>query len=217
MRVLPWFALCLAGILFTMPMQAGPLLLPVPCEDWEGKPVTLERLKEKVTVVISSSRETMDVGAEVDRDLLYHFGTNQNFTLIRVADLRNVPYLARDIVISTIKARDGAELLELKERFAADGQTASLQSTAFYILDWQGKFGLTMLQASPLTEYSLFKRDLSRLTRFEKDRVERERQKLANHLHVFVLDQEGDVRAHYLDRGAARQAIPTIRGLLPPA
>ncbi|AGY60072.1 hypothetical protein [Gloeobacter kilaueensis] len=213
-------ALTLAlGMAWASPLLAASPLTQGPGVDWQGKPISLDRLKDRVTVVIASSNDTKDVGAVVDQALLSAFGDNPRFQLIRVVNLVGVPSFAEDIVIDTIKERDAAEMDRIKAEYTAAGRTYQPPvADTFFVLDWEGRLRQALLAASPRPEYALFKEPPRRTTSRYKSPEQKERESLDNHLHVFLLDTNGEVKAHYLDAVAVEQALNDVRSqLTPPA
>ena len=208
-----WWAVALTALLQS-PLYAQSPLVETPSTDLEGKPVTLDRLKDRVTVLIASANSTKDVGLAVDSELIYQFGGDPRFQLIRLVDLVNVPSFAEGIVIDTIKRRDADELAAVRARYEREGRPyPGLNAGTIFVLDWEGKVRQSLLAASPLPEFAVFREPPKREGRY-KSQQSRERERLADRLHVFVLDQRGNIVAHYLDAGAAPLATTNVRTLL---
>jgi hypothetical protein len=206
-------AACLAA---PAPLWAVSPFAAVPSVDWNGTPVTPERLASKVTVVLAVDNGAKDLGAQANKELLYQFGANPNFRLLRVVDLVNVPTFASGIVVGTIKKREAAEAEEVQTRFASKGQQARpLVAETAFILDWEGKLRRALLQASPRPEFAIFKLPEERARRFKTQQT-RERERLDHHLHIFVLDADGEVKAHYLDPAELPLAVAEVRSKFPP-
>lgn len=205
-------AMIVVGVL----LWSGPLLAvspfnPPPSVDWEGQAITPERLAGGVTVVLAVDNQVKDIAALATEELLYQFGADPHFQLLRVTDLVNVPGFAGEIVVSTIKKRDGAELAAVRARFQSEGkEVPALVAQTSYILDWEGKLRQALLQASPRPEFAIFKQPPGRQTRF-KTREQQAREQLDHHLHLFVLDAEGEVISHYLDAAELPRAVVDVR------
>jgi len=201
------------GLGMGQPLAAQSPLERVTGVDLKGQPVNLERVAGKITALVLANRDNADQAAEVGQDIVFALGNNKNFAFMSVADLRGVPDFARNIAIDIIQEKAAKARAEMKERVTKAGRVYTPELW-IYVTDWYGNLTTEFLKSSPLAEFSIFDRELNSLTRFDRERIAREQQQLRNHVHVFILDSKGEIKAHYLDRGAASQAITMLQSLL---
>jgi len=207
-----WGLVLCAGLL--QPVWAESPLTTTSFVDLEGKALTLDRLEGRVTVVVMANQENADAAKDIGQDIVFVYGPNKNFAFISVVDLRSVPSFAHGIATNIISDKVKTARQELRDRVQKAGRTY-VPADSFYVPDWDGQDSLALLRNSPRPEYASFRKDLTRLARFDQERLTREQQKLRNHVHVFILDGKGEVKAHFVDQGSGALALNTLRTLLP--
>lgn len=209
-----WLIAMLLVGLSSAPLRAEyNVFLPTPLKDMDSKSIPIERFKGKVAVLVVSDRATSEDAYRLGRELRLTF--DRGVVFVPVISLQAVPSFVRDSVISDIKDRVRLEETVVKERLAKAGKTLSADSLAPVILpDWDGRLALALFQHSPLPEFASFKQDTAALSKFDRARIEREQQQLRNHLHIFVVDRNGQIKAHYLDASSTTLAISAIRKTL---
>jgi len=206
-------AVLLIGLLGAGPVSANAPLFISPISDLEGKPVVPERLTGRITCLIIANRANADGAAALGQDVVFNFSSNRNFAFVTVADLRGVPDFARGLATGMIQDQLTKARGELKNRFLQAGRTYE-PGVWVYIPDWEGSTTLNLLKASPNADYAIFDRDPAQLSRFERTTVEREQQRLRNLVHIFILDQRGEVKYHFQDVGSRGAVLNTLRTLL---
>ncbi|WP_218082299.1 hypothetical protein [Anthocerotibacter panamensis] len=188
-------------------------LVSTPAVDLAGKPVTLGQLEGRWTALIVANRDNADNARVMGQDLAFTLSEDRNVAVISVMDLKGIPNFARGLATHIILDKVAAADVLMKERFQKAGRPYRPGLT-LYIPDWEGKLILTLFKDSPRPEFAVFAQNPAQLTRFNQNRVEREQQSLRNHIHVFILDRQGEVVAHYLDQGATPLVLNTLRELL---
>ena len=193
-------------------LQTPPPVGSLPTADYEGKPAGLELLRGKVTAVVLSGQSNENEATAVSQDIVAALNAEPRFAFVALIDLAVVPSFAQGLTVGIIRDRLAQADAALAQRVTQSGQTF-VPGLKLHLPDWSGQASLTWLQNSSLPEYVVF-RQPNRGSRFERDRLDREQQKLRSQAQVFVVDRDLTVKAHYTGRQAAAQAIETIRGLL---
>ncbi|MBC8123402.1 MAG: hypothetical protein H7Y22_16380 [Gemmatimonadaceae bacterium] len=182
-------------------------------QDFEGKPVDAARLGRRVTALVVTTPKDADVASEVGQELVFQFGSNKNFAFISVTDLKAVPAADRAKVSQIIQQRVELADQQIQARFKQAGRPYTPGLTS-YVPDYGGKLVTALLQASPQPEFALFDKDPARLSRFEREKFERDQIRLRNRVHIFLLDSAGEVSAHYLDKATTPVAVTRLSALL---
>ncbi len=212
-RFLGFTSALLVSLCLALPLAADAPLFRVPVTDLQGKVILPAQLNGRVTAVIIANRDNADQAAVIGQEIVFKYGANKDFAFVTLADLRGVPSFARNYVTGLIEDKIKVYHAQLVARVTKAGRTY-VQEYWFYIPDWDSRVTLEMLKASPLNEYAIFDQQLSRLNRYDREKAERQVLALRNHIHVFILDQQGHIKAHYLDQGATGQAMTLLGSLL---
>ena len=192
---------------------------PIPLneyQDLDNKALTLEQLRNKVTVLIVANRATADAATAVGDQIRLDLSGEPRLLYVAVLNLRDIPSFARGLVTGLIRDQARTAEASLQARFTQTNKDPEKASPKPPLLvpDWNGSLALKLWQESPLAEFAVFKDDSRRAGRYEREKVQRVQQQLENRVHVFVLDAQGQVQAHYLDAGAASLTTAKVRALL---
>lgn len=199
----------LAAVLLSGAAQAEYPFSQVTLIDLEGKAFTSDRLKGKVTVVVIANRDTAEEGYKVGRELRINFDKSRNFLCIPLLNLKAAPSFVHDQILKDTRLRIQKEELALK------GQLGKAASAPIIVLpDWDGSLVLSLWQASPLPEFAVFRQDPAQASRFDRSRLIREQQRLANPLQIFILNKAGEIKAHFLGAESLGSVLSTTRKLL---
>lgn len=184
-------------------------------QDLDGKPIALEQFYNKVSVVVVSNRSTADAATRIGQDIRLNLSGEPRFLYAVVLNLQDIPGLAHSLVTGLIKDQAKTAEADLQARFVRMNRAGVAEpKPPLFILDWKGELSNQLWQNSPLPEFAVFRLDANRPSRFEREKQQREQQKLKDRVHVFVLGPQGEIQAHYLDAAATGPTITKVRALL---
>jgi hypothetical protein len=193
------------------PPPAPVLPAPLPEADLQDNPVSLEPLKGKVTAVVLSSQDNEQEISTVSRELLAALNSDRDrYAFVSIMDLGVVPDFAREVAVGIIEGRLEQADRDLASRLELSGQKLA-PGVKLQLPDWNGERTLAWLQASPDPEYAVFRGNPR--SRFERERTEREQQRLRSYAQVFVLHWDFTLKAHFSGRSAGAKAAELMRAL----
>ncbi|AGY59328.1 hypothetical protein GKIL_3082 [Gloeobacter kilaueensis JS1] len=137
----------------------------------------------------------------------------ERYAFVVVMDLAGVPEFGRGLSVAIVRERLEREDQLLAARLEQGGQTFK-PPLRLQLPDWSGQATRFWLAAIPEAGYAVFRAPEGH-TRFERDRLRRERQRLRSEVQVFVLDEKHELKAQYVGRSAGARAIEAMRTLQP--
>lgn len=190
--------------------ESFPLL---PSADIHGRTTTVEQLRGRVTAVVVCGQASERESIVVSRELVAAMNQDRDrYAFVLVIDLATVPEMARGITTGIVRDRLAAAERDIDRHLQQRGQKM-LPGVNLSLPDWTGQAVHGWLGRVNEPEYAVFQEATVRTGRFERDRTQREQQRLKSQVQVFVLDRSMAIRAHFAGVGAGGRAVEAMRSL----
>ncbi|AGY56417.1 hypothetical protein [Gloeobacter kilaueensis] len=205
----------LSLIALAAPAGANVLQSLVQYLDLDGKPISIERFRNKVSVLVVTDKANVETATATGRQVRAKLGGDPRYLYVVVFDLKDAPAIAHGMIAGKIKEimREDEEIaLKEFQKENRSSETAAPQSPLL-IPDWDEGLSFKIWRSSPLAEFSAFQEDEGHKSRFDRERLQRQQQRLKSNVHIFVIDAKGEVQAHYLGAGRAEEVVSKVRSL----
>ncbi|MBW4698830.1 MAG: hypothetical protein KME03_13205 [Aphanocapsa lilacina HA4352-LM1] len=192
------------------PARALPEL---PSADLTGGAVSAEKLRGKVSVVILANQASDQEATDVSREIVIAMNpTPERYAFALILDLQSIPDFARGLTMPIIESRLEQSNRDIIERLQKTGQTFQ-PPLRLGLPDWSGEATRAWLQSIPDPDYAIFREQSAGLSRFKREKLQRDQQRLKSQVQVFVLDPALNIKAHFSGRLAGARAIEAMRTL----